>query len=320
MPKNSIRLLTLTVVAALLAACSGDIAPPHMRPLSKDAMMLLGQKGMRTEAPIFIRVFKEESELEIWKARDDGRFYHFKTYPICMWSGDLGPKTRQGDKQAPEGFYTITKRQMNPKSSFYLAFNIGFPNAYDRVNGSTGDFLMVHGKCISAGCYAMTDGLVEEIYALARDQFDAGQESFEVHAFPFRMTAENMARHKSSKWYPFWQSLKEGYDHFEVARQPPKIAVCERRYVVNPEFRDPNVSRLDPAGRCPAYQRSSPQPFVPRPDDKVAMMPQVVVPGLKKRDQMYSAIPTLGRPMGLGVGQLDVTPAPVESTPIPVSK
>jgi murein L,D-transpeptidase YafK len=320
MLKNSIRLLALSVVAVVLAACSGDIAPPHMRPLSKDAMMLLGQKGMRTEAPIFVRLFKEESELEIWKARDDGRYYHFKTYPICMWSGDLGPKVRQGDKQAPEGFYTITKRQMNPKSGFYLAFNMGFPNAYDRVNGRTGDFLMVHGKCISAGCYAMTDGLVEEIYALARDQFEAGQESFEIHAFPFRMTAENMARHKDHKWYSFWQSLKEGYDHFEVARQPPRIAVCERRYIVNPEFRDPNVGRLDPAGRCPAYQRVSPEPFVPRPNDKVALMPQVVVPGLKKRAQMMSAIPTLGRPMGLGVGELGATPGPVQSTPIPTSR
>jgi murein L,D-transpeptidase YafK len=302
---NGIRLLKLALAtafaAAALAWCSGDISPPHLRPLSKETMMLLGKKGMSTGAPIFVRVFKEESELEIWKARDDGRYYHFKTYPICMWSGELGPKVRQGDKQAPEGFYTITKRQMNPKSSFYLAFNLGFPNAYDRVHGRTGDFLMVHGKCTSAGCYAMTDGLVEEIYALARDQFDAGHDSFEVHAFPFRMTAENMARHKGNKWYPFWQALKEGYDHFEVARQPPAIAVCERRYVVNPQFRDPNVGRLDPAGRCPSYQRVSPEPFTPRPNDKVATMPQVVVPGLKKRDDMMSAIPTLGRPMGLGI-------------------
>jgi murein L,D-transpeptidase YafK len=320
MLKNSIRLLTICVAAAGLAACSSDIAPPHLRPLSKDAMMLLGKKGMKSEAQIFVRLFKEESELEIWKARDDGRYYHFKTYPICMWSGELGPKVRQGDKQAPEGFYTITKGQMNPKSGFYLAFNMGFPNAYDRVNGRTGDFLMVHGKCISAGCYAMTDGLVEEIYALARDQFEAGHDSFEVHAFPFRMTAENMARHKDHKWYAFWQSLKEGYDHFEIARQPPRIAVCERRYVVNPEFRDPRVGRLDPSGRCPAYQRASPEPFVPRPHDKVALMPQVIVPGLKKRDQMMSAIPAPGRPMGLGVSPPEVAAEPVQSAPVPASK
>lgn len=301
MLKTSIRLLTLAFCAALLAGCGGEVAPPHLRPLSKDAMMLLGKKGMNTSAPIFVRVFKEESELEIWKARDDGRYYHFKTYPICMWSGELGPKIRQGDKQAPEGFYTVTRRQMNPKSSFYLAFNLGFPNAYDRVHGRTGDFLMVHGKCTSAGCYAMTDGLVEEIYALARDQFEAGHESFEVHAFPFRMTDANMARHRSHPAYAFWRTLKEGYDHFEIARQPPRVAVCERRYIVNADFRDPRVKNVDPAGRCPAYQVARPEPFVPRAGDKVAFMPQTVVPGLKKRDVMMSAMPGAGQRMSLGI-------------------
>ncbi len=304
MAKSS-RALIIAVVAglsaALVAGCGGEIAPPHMRPLSKDAMMLLGQKNMRTDTQIFVRIFKEESELEIWKARDDGRFYHFKTYPICMWSGELGPKVRMGDKQAPEGFYTVTKRQMNPKSSFHLSFNIGYPNAYDRTHGRTGEFLMVHGKCTSAGCYAMTDGLVEEIYALAREQFEAGHESFEVHAFPFRMTDENMARHRSHPAYAFWRTLKEGYDHFEISRQPPRIAVCERRYLVNADFRDPRIGQVDPAGRCPAYQIARPEPFTPRPNDKVAFMPHVVVPGLKKRDVMMSAMPGAGQRMGLGI-------------------
>jgi len=304
MAKNS-QVLSMAVVAALsaafLAACGGEIAPAHLRPLSKDAMMLLGKKDMRADTQIFVRIFKEESELEIWKARDDGRFYHFKTYPICTWSGELGPKVRQGDKQAPEGFYSISKRQMNPKSNYHLAFNLGFPNAYDRANGRTGDFLMVHGNCTSAGCYAMTDGLVEEIYALAREQFAAGHESFDVHAFPFRMTDENMARHRGSPHYRFWQTLKEGYDYFEVARQPPQVSVCERRYIVNADFRDPRMGSVDPAGRCPAYQIARPQPFIPRPGDKVAMMPHVVVPGLKKRDVLMSAMPGAGQRMSLGI-------------------
>ncbi|MFN3744765.1 MAG: hypothetical protein ACK4TL_08680 [Hyphomicrobiaceae bacterium] len=304
MAKRS-RALSVAVVAGLTAAvvagCSGEVTPPHLRPLSKDAMMLLGKKNMRTDTQIFVRIFKEESELEIWKARDDGRFYHFKTYPICMWSGELGPKIRTGDKQAPEGFYTVTRSQMNPKSSFHLSFNLGYPNAYDRAHGRTGEFLMVHGKCTSAGCYAMTDGLVEEIYALAREQFEAGHESFEVHAFPFRMTDENMARHRGHPAYRFWQTLKEGYDFFEIARQPPRIAVCERRYLVNADFRDPRVGRLDPVGRCPAYQIAQPVPFMPRADDKVAFMPHVVAPGLKKREVMMSAMPGMGQRMSLGI-------------------
>ncbi|MBN9261175.1 MAG: murein L,D-transpeptidase [Hyphomicrobium sp.] len=320
------RALGIAVVAglsaAVLAGCGGEIAPPHLRPLSKDAMMLLGKKDMRTDTQIFVRIFKEESELEIWKARDDGRFYHFKTYPICTWSGELGPKVRTGDKQAPEGFYTITKNQMNPKSSFHLSFNLGYPNAFDRAQGRTGDFLMVHGKCTSAGCYAMTDGLVEEIYALAREQFEAGHDSFEVHAFPFRMTDENMVRHRGSPHYGFWRTLKEGYDHFEIARQPPKIAVCERRYIVNADFRDPRAGRIDPAARCPTYQVARPEPFVPRANDKVAFMPHVVAPGLKRRDVMMSAMPGAGQRMGLGIPPelFELTAEPPQSPVAPANR
>ena len=201
-----VNVMAATAVSSLLISCAKVEIAPHLRPLSGDAMMLLGKKGMNVQAPIFIRVYKEESELEVWKLRDDGRYYHYKTYPICTWSGELGPKQKAGDKQAPEGFYTITREQMNPDSRHYLAFNLGYPNAYDKAQRRSGDALMVHGKCSSAGCYAMTDGLMEEIYALAREAFIGGQDSFQVHAFPFRMTAANMARHAKSAWYPFWKT------------------------------------------------------------------------------------------------------------------
>jgi len=244
--------------------------------------MLLGKKGMKPEAPIFVRIFKEESELEVWKQRDDGRFHHFKTYPICTWSGELGPKLAQGDKQAPEGFYTVSQTQMNPNSSFHLAFNLGYPNAFDRAHGRTGSALMVHGKCTSAGCYAMTDALMEEIYALAREQFDAGHESFRVHAFPFRMTDANMARHKGAKWYDFWRTLKEGYDHFEATRQPPPVTVCQRRYHVNAQPIQNVAMRVDPAGPCPALERPPLTPFTPASDQQIADV-RVVAPGPRMR-------------------------------------
>jgi len=271
------------------AGCSG--APdllPSARPLSKDAMMLLGKKGMKAEAPIFVRIFKEESELEIWKLRDDGHFHHFKTYPICTWSGDLGPKLATGDRQAPEGFYTIKKSQMNPNSSFHLSFNLGFPNSYDRAHGRTGSALMVHGKCKSAGCYAMTDALIEEIYALAREAFDAGHPSFEVHAYPFRMDDANMARHKNGKWFEFWKTMKEGYDHFELTRQTPNVLVCGRRYLVNARLpQHISASNLDPAAPCPVMERADLTPFQSRGDRKVADA-QVVAPGRKMRTLMAS--------------------------------
>lgn len=279
-----VGILAATVALSFaMASCATDpvILTASEQPLPPETLMMLGKKGMTPEAPIFIRIFKEESELEVWKARDDGRFYHLKTYPICNWSGDLGPKVAQGDKQAPEGFYTIASTQMNPNSQYHVAFNMGFPNAYDKANNRTGQSLMVHGKCKSAGCYAMTDALVEEIYALARESFKGGQLSFAVHAFPFRMTDEKLARFTKHKWHGFWKTMKQGYDSFEVNRVPPQIAVCERRYVVDVVL--PASGRIDPEGVCPAFQRPQLQPFAPQADYKVTE-DRVSVPGPKTRD------------------------------------
>jgi murein L,D-transpeptidase YafK len=279
--RPAVRIIAAAAASSLLISCAKVELGPHLQPLSKDAMMLLGKKGMHAQAPIFIRIYKEESELEVWKLRDDGRYYHYKTYPICTWSGTLGPKLRDGDKQSPEGFYTITREQMNPDSKHHLAFNLGYPNAYDKSMRRTGHALMVHGKCSSAGCYAMTDALMEEIYALAREAFIGGQESIQVHAFPFRMTQANMARHAKSEWYPFWKVLKEGHDYFELTRQAPTVAVCNRRYVVNVSLSPADAAKLNPVAACPAFHRPAPSPFTPRPGEQTAE--HVVAPGLKMR-------------------------------------
>ncbi len=240
------------VAVCVLGGCGG-FSPAYLKPLPAQTRALLAQKGMTEQSPLLIRVFKAESELEIWKQRENGRYYHFKTYPICDWSGKLGPKINEGDRQTPEGFYVVSGDQLNPRSQYYLAFNIGFPNAYDRAHGRTGGDIMVHGDCKSRGCFAMTDGLVEEIYVLAREALKGGQRYFQVHSYPFRMTTANMEEHKDEDWYPFWTNLKEGYDYFEVTRQPPRIAVCEKRYLVNAEF--VNGVRADPAGPCPPFEK-----------------------------------------------------------------
>lgn len=249
---NKMSLLIPTALAVMLSGCGQEL-PPHLRPLPAEAKALLSEKGMTEKAPIFVRIFKEESELEIWKAKDDGRYSHFKTYPICNWSGKLGPKIKQGDKQAPEGFYRVSQRLMNPNSQFHLSFNLGYPNKFDRAHGRTGNYLMVHGDCRSAGCYAMTDALIEEIYALARESFKGGQEKFTVQALPFRMTPDNMQRHAGNRSYPFWKTLKVGYDHFEYTRQEPKVEICEKRYLVNVAFLDQR-GKPDAKAACPLYQ------------------------------------------------------------------
>lgn len=242
-------------LAALVAACAQEV-PKHLKPLSYQVQEELKAKSLSVESPILLRIFKEESELEVWKKGASGVFSLVTTFPICTWSGELGPKLKEGDRQAPEGFYTIRPVQMNPLSSYYLSFNLGYPNSYDRAHGRTGRHLMVHGACSSAGCYSMTDEYIADIYALAREAFDGGQEEFQVQAFPFRMTEENMARHRASKWYGFWLNLKEGYDAFDSERLPPKVSVCGKRYVFNATFAVPD-SRVDPARPCPPYVAAS---------------------------------------------------------------
>ncbi len=229
---------TATVCALLLAGCQdGGMSRSnpnrgHM-PISQAVAEELNVRGMTRTSPVLIRIFKQEAELEVWKRDGSGRYALFKTYPICNYSGDLGPKVREGDRQSPEGFYQINMGLMNPNSSYYLAFNMGFPNQFDRSYGRTGSHLMVHGDCSSRGCYAMTDEAIAEVYAIAREALQGGQESFQVQAYPFRMTARNMARHRNSPHMAFWRNLKEGHDHFEVTRQEPQVDVCERRYVFN---------------------------------------------------------------------------------------
>ena len=243
--------------SVLLAGCQNDgpTAARHTKPISPQMLSLMEQKKMAKEDPLVIRIFKEESELEVWKQDRSGQMALLKTYPICRWSGELGPKVREGDRQAPEGFYTITPGQMNPNSSLYLSFDLGYPNAFDKAHQRTGSHLMVHGDCSSRGCYAMTDEQISEVYSLAREAFFAGQKSFQVQAYPFRMTPQNLARHRSNPNMPFWKNLKEGYDHFEVARSEPKANVCERRYVFNaqPSASAANGS-FDPNGKCPGYE------------------------------------------------------------------
>ena len=242
-------------VAVALAGCDTDgtttaVNGRHMQPLSDKMLAEIENKNMAKESPILVRIFKQESELEVWKEDKNGRFALLKTYPICRWSGELGPKIKQGDRQAPEGFYTITPGLMNPNSNYYLAINTGFPNAYDRANGRTGAFLMIHGDCSSAGCYAMTDEQISEIYAFARESFFGGQKSFQIQAYPFRMTPVNMAKHRNSPHMAFWKMLKQGYDHFEVTRHEPKVDVCERHYVFDAEA----SGKFSASDRCPAYK------------------------------------------------------------------
>jgi len=262
--RSLVRALVTSVALAgtgvLMAGCDSDqislaTNAKANQPVPPKLIQAMVEKDMDLNSPILVRLFKQEAELEVWKQDRSGRFALLKTYPICRWSGDLGPKVREGDRQAPEGFYNISPAQMNPQSAYYLSFNTGYPNAFDRALGRSGSQLMVHGDCSSRGCYAMTDEQIAEIYSLGRESFFGGQKSFQLQAYPFHMTPVNMARHRNNPNMPFWKMIKEGYDHFEVTKQEPKVDFCEKKYVFD-AIRAPNATRdpvFEASAKCPAY-------------------------------------------------------------------
>jgi len=191
----------------------------------------VNEQGMTWGSPIFIRIFKQEYELEVWMKKDKEYVLIF-TYQICsLGNNEPGPKEYRGDGHTPEGFYFITPDRLNPYSNYYLSFDLGYPNSYDRAHQRTGSALMVHGGCASRGCVAMTDKNIEEIYTLADAMFRKGNLCIGIHIFPFRMTPENMEKHKTSQWINFWKNLKEGYDFFEKNGYPPDTLVENGRYV-----------------------------------------------------------------------------------------
>lgn len=226
------RVVLAAVLALALSACADEAyrSTRHLTPIPPATVALMSEKGVTPGAPILMRSFKKESEIEVWKRKPDGQYAHLKTYPMCRWSGQLGPKTREGDRQAPEGFYSVTPASMNPSSSLFLSFDLGYPNAYDRSHGRTGSHLMVHGSCTSRGCFAMSDEAIAEVYAIARESFAGGQRAFQFQSYPFRMTAENLAKHRADPNIAFWKNLKEGSDHFEVTGSEPTATVSAGRY------------------------------------------------------------------------------------------
>ncbi|WP_395736643.1 murein L,D-transpeptidase family protein [Prosthecobacter sp.] len=180
--------------------------------------------------PVFVRIFKESRELELWLQAEKSEWRLFRRYPIACFSGKLGPKTREGDMQAPEGFYQVSLKQMNPASRYHLAFNVGYPNAYDLAQKRTGSLIMVHGDICSVGCFAMTDAVIEEIYLVVEAAVKKGG-SVPVHCFPFRMTEERMKEAEAAHLH-FWQGLVPAYEVFEKERRVPGVKVVDGKYVV----------------------------------------------------------------------------------------
>lgn len=245
----------MVIAAALALAGCGGIAPKSsslrsVQSLKQGTIDKMKSLGSSPGQGTMVRIFKESNELEIWKQTASGSYKFFKTYEICAYSGTYGPKIKEGDRQAPEGIYNITPGLMNPNSSYYLSFDTGFPNKFDRAHGRTGSDLMVHGDCSSRGCYSMTDEAIAEIYSIMRETFAGGNPVVQMQIFPFRMTPKKLAMYSTNPNIDFWMNIKEGYDRFELSKTPPAWDVCEKKYVF--ELKGPNGAALDASASCPA--------------------------------------------------------------------
>ena len=250
------RLCYLILALALglaLAGCGGLLNDGKASvPLSGELLAKIKAIGSSPGAPMMLRVFKQDSVMEVWKQTSAGPYALLTTYKICAWSGGFGPKVVEGDRQAPEGYYDITPALMNPYSHYYLSFNTGYPNKFDRSYGRTGSNLMVHGDCSSAGCYAMTDKEIAQIFALVRESFAGGNRAVQLEIFPFRMTPDNLAKQAGNPNMPFWQNIKTGYDVSELTKRPPTWDVCGKKYVFNSV--SPDGQPLDASASCPTLK------------------------------------------------------------------
>jgi murein L,D-transpeptidase YafK len=226
----------------------------------------LAQAGVTMGSPVYLRIFKSNGKdgafrtigsvqgeweerwipnlkrawVELWMQGKDGSYQLLKSYPVCTYTGNLGPKRVADDKQAPEGFYTIQSAGMNPNSAYYRSMDIGYPNAYDRLQHATGSQIKIHGMCISGGCFTMGEPQreehqhMEELYTLVKAAHAEGQTQVPVHIFPFPMTEENLDLHANSNWIQFWTLLKPAYDLFERDHIPPQVHLLDGEYVITP--------------------------------------------------------------------------------------
>lgn len=207
------------------ASVPGVVQPP-LAPVSKELKkQLLG-------TPVYLQIFKEERILELY-GKIGNEYRLLDSYRICNFSGGLGPKRRQGDFKSPEGFYSVGLSQLKPDSRFYRAINVGFPNEFDRQQGYEGKYLMIHGNCVSVGCYAMTDAYMDEIYTYVEAALRNGQPRVEIGIYPFRMTEGNMQRHRYSSFYNFWKQLQPGFTQFVQTKVPPSVGISDGKYVMN---------------------------------------------------------------------------------------
>lgn len=199
---------------------------------AEDAYVKLKEAGIdRQNFELFIRGFKFEEDLEVWaKNKGDNRYKLVTTYKFCQNIGQLGPKRKEGDKQIPEGIYSLSK--FNPNSDFFLSLQVDYPNKSDQILSNRyapGGLIFIHGGCETIGCIPITDNFIKELYVLCVEARSNGQESIPIHLFPTRLNQENFQllsnQFQDKKLLDFWSQLKKGYSYFEKNLKIPEVVI-----------------------------------------------------------------------------------------------
>lgn len=237
--------VALKVVTAQTSDFESILEMERVKPVNEAKydylVALFASKGVKFPCDsIYIRAFKFNKTLEIWAySQDSGKCILINTYPICMLSGDLGPKREEGDQQIPEGFYRIS--DINPFSKYFLSLGINYPNESDQVFGTPGKLggdIYIHGGCETIGCLPMTDVLMKEIFLITVYAFISGQTELPVHIFPTKLNANNFNKLKNTyfkddqKKIAFWSQLRVGYEYFEKTRKIPTFNIVDGNYFI----------------------------------------------------------------------------------------
>jgi len=191
---------------------------------------LAGNSIAKDSLRIYLRAFKTEKIIELWaKNISDSAFALIREFPICELSGDVGPKRRYHDLQVPEGFYHISA--LNPFSKYYLSMQVNYPNASDSirgVRGRLGNYIFIHGSCVSSGCLAITNDRIRELYVYCIEAYNSGQEEIGITIYPARLndakySALKSVYSKDKDKISLWNDLKKSYDLFDQTKLPPSV-------------------------------------------------------------------------------------------------
>ncbi len=153
-----------------------------------------------------MEAFKAEQLLHIYLKGDSSDWKRVRTYPFCKFSGQLGPKLKEGDRQIPEGIYKVAV--FNPKSKFYLSLGLDYPNERDMLiadPNSPGSDIYIHGGCQTVGCIPITDEKMAELFLLAK----SAAAHIEVVILPFDPSEQNKLKFFDDfpQWKSFWREL-----------------------------------------------------------------------------------------------------------------